>query len=524
MKLSYKLEEMFPTEESRFDAYKKLIIISAICSPVMLIVRAVLEYLFRYIERTGTATSSMLTIINAFSFLAFLGILFAILSFYVVGYIYWKAKIIHAILKKILCIVIGLLFSFLIINIFITHLLSRSLFIFGPIASILLTPIVMISIIIIGFIVKRTIIRQYMEKYRDFVIDNLIIFATPFFCIGMVLFGIIISIISSGRNFDSTPVSVMFILAVIVYYAVPPICIVKMLNREKHRGNTFYNAMLQFTMAGFFILTLAFWVVKANDQLFFGDHDIGLDSSDAFDSSTIDSNDFTTDAPGMSTGFDPDMSQANTDTNPFMYDDIHNPDMNHSSIGGDPFVNNTDMGHSATFSNNTHEGIDNTEPSMNSHIDGAFVHSNLDLMDGNFMHVYGGTNMADISNIQHHPYMIFNDPSVQGNFQVCDPNGMPQMTISNGNIVDSEYKVIGHVDTDAISGTTTYKDINHNSILSIDSHRQMFSGNHYIGHIDTSGDVTVIRDMNNNIVARYDKLTHTWFDKMSKPISQIKMM
>ena len=118
MTLSYKLEEMFPTEESRFEAYKKLIIISAICSPVMLIVRAILEDLVRYIERTGTATSSMLTIINAFSFLAFLGILFAILSFYVVGYIYWKAKIIHAILKKILCIIVGLFFSFLFINIF----------------------------------------------------------------------------------------------------------------------------------------------------------------------------------------------------------------------------------------------------------------------------------------------------------------------------------------------------------------------------------------------------------------------
>ena len=132
--------------------------------------------------------------------------------------------------------------------------------------------------------------------------------------------------------------------------------------------------------------------------------------------------------------------------------------------------------------------------------------------------------MVDIPHIQHNPYMIFNDPSAHGNFQVCDPNGMPQMTISNGNIVNSEYTVIGYVNTDAVSGMTTYTDINNNPLYSVDSHGQMFSGNHYIGHTDTSGGVTVIRDMNNNIVARYDELTHTWFDKASKPISQIKMM
>lgn len=37
MELSYELEKMFPTEESRFDAYKKWLIISAVFQPFLLL-------------------------------------------------------------------------------------------------------------------------------------------------------------------------------------------------------------------------------------------------------------------------------------------------------------------------------------------------------------------------------------------------------------------------------------------------------------------------------------------------------
>ena len=116
------------------------------------------------------------------------------------------------------------------------------------------------------------------------------------------------------------------------------------------------------------------------------------------------------------TDFNPDMGYTHPNATGVMY----NTDINHIDPNTNPFVHDTGMGHPDISSDYAHVGIDNMHPDMNVHMDGTFAHSSPDLMGGNFMHVYGGTNMVDIPHIQHNPYMIFNDSSVQGNTQIAE--------------------------------------------------------------------------------------------------------
>lgn len=61
-------------------------------------------------------------------------------------------------------------------------------------------------------------------------------------------------------------------------------------------------------------------------------------------------------------------------------------------------------------------------------------------------------------------------------------------------------------------------------LYSVDSHGQMFSDNCYVGHTTTSGNVTVMRGINENIIATKDAFNGVWRDIHGKIISQVKPM
>ena len=169
------------------------------------------------------------------------------------------------------------------------------------------------------------------------------------------------------------------------------------------------------------------------------------------------------------------------------------------------------------------DSVGHLDTNLNQFVDGSMAYSGSDMMDGNFMDIFSGTNMVDIPQMQQYPYMIFNDPSISNNFQICDSSGMPQMTISDGNIVNAESAIIGHVNTNA-AGVTTFTDINNVPIYSVDSHGQMFSDGCYIGHTTHSGNVVEIRDINEKLLAIKDTLTGTCRTPDGKILSQIKQM
>ncbi len=491
MELTYKLEEMFPTEESRFAAYKKWIVISAVFGPILGLTDSALEYFLRIAERSYYVPESVNSWIAFLSILSIIGFFFTLASFYICFYISWKSNVVKTFFKMLLGIVIG------------TAIMAILTVIFPPLS--LIVPI-------IGLSMNWERVKRYWNSNDRFVKDNLKLMGMFFLGFIVIIVGLVVSVISSTRyQFNSSPFILSVLISIFLLFIWPPVYSISVFDRERELATPFYKAYYQFNMTGFFILFSIIALTASIHHNFFDGNGIVDDlMGDFSDPTMVGSEHIYSATPDMTTTHIADIPDAG-----YIHSDtgvIHDAGVNYVNQDATSFMAGTDVSHTDIASDY-------------SHVDGTFAFSGPDLMDGNFMNVYGGTNMADISHIQHNPYMIFNDPSVHGNFQICDPSGMPQMTVSNGSIVNSEYAVIGYVHTDAVSGITTYTDINNNPLYSVDSHGQMFSGNQFIGHTVSSGNETVIRDMHDNLVARYDKLTNTWFDaKTSKPISQIKPM
>ena len=100
VELSLNLEKMFPTEDSRFDAYKKWIIITSIGSPVI-------SFLCRIIESSAKRG----VIPDWAGVVLLIGAIASLFGLYVLVYILWKSKTISAVLRMLFGIIIGLTLS-----------------------------------------------------------------------------------------------------------------------------------------------------------------------------------------------------------------------------------------------------------------------------------------------------------------------------------------------------------------------------------------------------------------------------
>lgn len=138
--------------------------------------------------------------------------------------------------------------------------------------------------------------------------------------------------------------------------------------------------------------------------------------------------------------------------------------------------------------------------------------------------IIANTNMVSIPQILENPYLLFFDASQNGNYQICDANGSPKLTISDGNIIGPSYLVIGHINTDERTKTTTVTDMNNNPLYSVDSHGQMFSGDCYIGRINLINDFANIRDFHEQIIAIQDKTAGIWQTPEGNILGQVKPM
>ena len=547
MEFSLDLEKTFPTEESRFDAYKKWIIISTVCSPIFYIAGRSLEF------------STRQNIVPGWLFIfCLLGIALNLFGYYVTFYILWKSKTISAAWRMLIGIFIGAIFSLFSGGFFslVAFVINRKRileyckrdfrFLKDQLIMCVLLPLICMIIVTMGVLVSleasiSIIILLVVFPFASFIYSlkciqdlskadaqnitggNVLFIVLCLFCLVLIannIFlpnpdGMLYQRMQYQRDFilmlivlvTSRIFIISLIVTILIYIVFIPAYSIHIMNREKEAGNTFYNSMFRLNMAGFVlffcILSLTSFI---SHHLFSGDqiindvpnlNDPSLAGADTIvtptpDITTTHIADIPTGDPSMTMAVDPGIGSVGT--NPI--DLMHNPDISHADFSAaDINLNDSAVPHYSAF----------------------------DVFPDTLANVFDGTNMVDIPQIQQHPFMIFNDPSMHGNFQICDSSGMPQMTISNGNIVNSEYAVIGHVNTNA-AGVTTFSDMNNVPIYSVDSHGQMFSDGCYIGHTIHSGNVVEIRDINENLLAIKDTLTGTCRTPDGKILSQIKQM
>ena len=177
MEFSLNLERMFPTEESRYDAYKKWIIISAVFGPIAWLSGRALESMIRVAGRSYHVSSSFETWFSILSILSILGAVFSLVSFYISIYIAWKSKVIKSCLKMLLGIFIGF---------FIMAILSH---IFPPLS--LIVPIM-------ALYMNWARVNRYWNSNDRFVKDNFKLFGMGVLAIICLAIGAVASIATSS--------------------------------------------------------------------------------------------------------------------------------------------------------------------------------------------------------------------------------------------------------------------------------------------------------------------------------------
>ena len=123
------------------------------------------------------------------------------------------------------------------------------------------------------------------------------------------------------------------------------------------------------------------------------------------------------------------------------------------------------------------------------------------------------------------PYMALSTgANFNDNFQICDANGVPELTISDGNIFNSENVITGHINYDPTLHLTTYTDAANMPYMRVDQANNIYSvDNCYMGHYTDSGNIRTVFDSNGSVAYRIDKLTNTIYEgKLSSIIGKIK--
>ncbi len=484
------LEKRFPTEEERFDAYKKFVILSYVLGLGVPLAIAV------FAKFLGHTLSELLFIVWILLFIPV-----KVASCYILIYTLWKSGSVHLVLRMIGKAMLGYL-----LTVFT-----------GGLAG------------LVALYLNWSRLKEYKEKNGRFFKDvvNLNIIFPVFFLLFMCA-GFMISALLYGPRDGSGQVLLMIIFGLpgfYIYFILTPKYFIEILDREKMAGGSFYNTVRQLIIAQV-ILLFCIWSVTSHydNDIISGDanfNDLGH-NADFSATGTDGLGDGVPDMDATDLGDIPNMDGVHPDYgagtefvhdpgNSFVHDDM--------GIGGaDPFAHASGTGHMDISS---HTGMESVHADIS--FDGTPADSMHDMMGGYFSDVFGGTNMADITYIQQQPHMVFADADKYGNFQICDPSGMPQMTVSNGNIVNSEYMVVGHITTDPVTHAVTYTDVNNMPIFTRDSYGQMFSDDCYIGHVTTSGNVTELRDIHDNLVSVKDAVGGVWRNpKTGMPICQVK--
>lgn len=466
----FDLEKLFPTDESRYNAYIYWIIDSIILLLIIIL--------------TSTSDSLLLKIISVLSELSLL-----VVNIYLTIYVWNKRKILKTMFRMVGSFFLGAIISLII---------SNSLFKYIPPPSTIVAFIFCVLPVCLIATMNKKKFQRVSQIFGDkFVKYTLILIVLhiviPYILLFLSLcYGILSNYSYTAANWSVT----LLLLSYILFFLSEPIFIIYVFRKESE--SVFYNTLVRFYFAEFLLLycifaVTAFWdgdtLIDSVDSSI-KNFDYGLDDVDHYyrsiDDSTGEFND------NVNENFIAESNSVPSNDVPVVKKD--------SSVNGSVSANDTFL----------------HKESLKSPIN--------DLPNIELIEFFGNTNMADIPQIQYHPFIIFNDPSVPGIFQICDSSGTPQMTISNGNIVNSEYVVIGHVSTDAEYGTTVYTDVNNNPLYSVDMHGQMFSGNQYIGNKIISGNFTEFRDMHQHIIAIQDKETGIWCTPDGKILCQVKQI
>ena len=132
---------------------------------------------------------------------------------------------------------------------------------------------------------------------------------------------------------------------------------------------------------------------------------------------------------------------------------------------------------------------------------------------------------TDVPQFASNPYMALSTgASLNDNFQICDASGMPELTISDGTIFNSENVAVGHINYDSSLHMTTYTDAANIPYMHVDQANNIYTGDGCLmGHLSDSANVRTVFDAKGAIPYRIDKLTNTIFDaKTGNIIGKIK--
>lgn len=249
------LEKRFPTEESRYNAFKKIFYLSVISSIITFLCnvfnnpRLIYKYpaIYEFLDEYSTI----------FSLIIIASVIISWIFAYTVFYIFVKSNVIKFILKLVLNIFIGLLIC------------SALSLLIGP-----LSPILTIVLAIIANR-KRFVI---LSKYKSYVMYAIFSLVLPIVCFVMLASILFIALLSgnTGKGLD-------FILSILVLVAfVSPIITMNYaLNKEYKKGVPFLQFMGIYQKIPFIILLcLSSYLTMTRISGLSGDSIFGAEGTD----------------------------------------------------------------------------------------------------------------------------------------------------------------------------------------------------------------------------------------------------
>ena len=131
---------------------------------------------------------------------------------------------------------------------------------------------------------------------------------------------------------------------------------------------------------------------------------------------------------------------------------------------------------------------------------------------------------TDVPQFTENPYMALSTGvDVNDSFQICDASGRPELSITNGNIFNSENIITGHINYNPTLHMTTYTDAANMPFMHVDQANNIYTAdNCYMGHYTDSGNIRTVFDSKGSVAYRVDKLTNTIYEgKLSNIIGKI---
>ena len=483
------LEKRFPTEESRYSAFKKIFYLGVISSMITFLCnildnpRLMYKYpaIYEFLDEYSTI----------FSLIIISSVIISWIFAYTVFYIFVKSNVIKFILK-------------LVLNIFIGLLICSAL-------SLLIVPLSPILTIILAIIANKKRF-AILSNYKSYVVYAIFSQVLPIVCFVMLVIILFIALLSgnTGRGLD-------FILSILllVAFLAPIITMNYALNKEYKKGIPFLQFMRIYQTIPFVILLcLSSYLTMTRISGLSGDSIFGTEGTDfMIDNAEINS------AEASSI---PNNTQLNSHSATILNNNEPFNNVNPSSF-------NMDHSFNATTSNPiSYNHVNNIETSngLNENVgtvakDGRVIGS-IDNSSHNEIKTGSYPKVSTITIDEHNGIVKENGQIVGsadhfgGEMRIRNYNTGNVTTIDDhSGIIKENGQIVGSADH--FGGETRIRNYNTGSITTIDDHSGTIRENgNYIGKVDNFGGESKITHTN-----LHTNEQHIYAGNANKPIDVV---